>query len=237
MLQNPALESAVELPRQLVHAPLIHRIIELYPSDKRLSAPKARFIFARNRGANSSHQSRRTACRYLLQQLLSVTSTVKQNEWKLYHSASGAPCLSINGKPPQLDVSMTHSADWLAAGVAFQARIGVDVERFRPRGNISAMADFLGWKGRVRDNRDFYSKWVLWEASAKCVEGSVLMRENPGFERLCNVDTRDQVTNSGHWSGLHGCLEEKLFYAIVLECPHNAALTHRILDAGNIEPW
>ena len=237
MLQNPALESAVELPRQLAHAPLIYRILELYPSDKRLSAPKARFILARNRCPNSSHQSRRTACRYLLQQLLSFTSAEKQNEWKLYHSASGAPCLLSNGKPSQLDVSMTDSADWLAAGVAFEARIGVDVERFRPRGNISAMADFLGWKERVRDNRDFHAKWVRWEASVKCAAGSVLMRENPGFERLCNVDTRDQVTNSGHWSGLHGCQEEKLFYAIVLKCPHDAALTHRTLDAGKIELW
>jgi phosphopantetheinyl transferase len=132
---------------------------------------------------------------------------------------------------------MTDSADWLAAGVAFEARIGVDVERFRPRGNISAMADFLGWKERVRDNRDFHAKWVLWEASVKCVEGSVLMGENPGFVQLCDADAMDQVSNSGHWSGLHGCLDEKLFYAIVLECQHDAALAHRILNAGKIEPW
>jgi hypothetical protein len=237
MRQNPACESAVELPRQLVHAPLIHRIIELYPSDKRFSAPKARFILARNRVANSMHQSRRTACRYLLQQLLSFTSAVKKNEWKLFHSASGAPCLSSNGKPSQLSVSMAHSADWLAAGVAFEARIGVDIELLKPRGNILAMAEFLGWKVRVHDNRDFHAKWTLWEAGAKCVEGSVLMRENPGFDRLCDVDMRDKVSNSGHWSGLHGCLEEKLFYAIVLECQHDAALTHRILDPGKIEPW
>jgi len=237
MLQNPACESAVELPRRLAHAPLIHRIIELYPSDEQFLAPKARFILAGNQSTSSSHQSRRTACRYLLQQLLSFTLSGKKNEWKLYHSPSGAPCLSCNGKPSQLDISMAHSADWLAAGVACEARIGVDVERFKPRDNISAMADFLGWKKQVHDNRDFHAKWTLWEASAKCVEGSVLMRENRGFEQLSTADTQDHVSNLGPWRGLHGCLEEKLYYAIVLKCPHDTALTHRILDVGKIEPW
>jgi len=237
MLQNPTCESTVELPRRLAHEPLIHRIIELYTSDERFLAPKARFILARNQSIHSSHQSHRTACRYLLQQLLSFTSAVKKDEWKLSHSASGAPCLSSNGKPSQLDVSLTHSADWLAVGVAFEARIGVDVERFRPRGNISAMVDFLGWKKQVHDNRDFHAKWTLWEACVKCVEGTVLMRENPGFEQLCTPAMRDRVNNSGQWSGLHGCLEEKLFYAIALESPHDADLTHRTLDVGKIEPW
>jgi hypothetical protein len=177
------------------------------------------------------------ACRYLLKQLLLFTVAMKKNEWRLYYSASGAPCLSHNGKPSQLNVSMSHSAGWLAIGVAFEARIGVDIERLKPRGNISAIAAFLGWKERIHDNLDFHEKWTMWEASAKSVEGSVFMRNNPGFERLCDRKVQDQVSNSGQWSSLHGCLDEKLFYAIVLEGQNDTALTHRILDPGTIEPW
>jgi hypothetical protein len=194
-------------------------------------------MLAKISGANPAHQSRRTACWYLLNHLLSCTSATKVNDWKLYHADSGAPRVTSNNKPSRLNVSMAHSADWLAVGVAFEAGIGVDIECLRPRDNMLAMADFLGWKVSVRDNQDFHSKWTLWEAGAKCIEGSVLMTKNPGFAKLCDVDTLDQVGISGRWCGLNGKLEEKLFYAIVLHCQRDTTLTYRMLEQGKIESW
>ena len=219
------------------HTPSIYRVIELYPADRRTSAPKARFMLANISGVKPSHQERRTACWYLLNHLLTYTSAARVNDWKLYHADSGAPRVTNNNKPSQLNVSMAHSADWLAVGVASEAGIGVDIEYLKPRDNMLAIADFLGWKVPIRDKRDFYTKWTLWEACAKCIEGSVLMTKNPGFEKLCDVDTPDQVGISGRWCELNGMLDEKLVYTIVLHCQNSTVLTYRILDPGKIEPW
>jgi hypothetical protein len=194
-------------------------------------------MIAKISGVNQSHQSRRTACWHLLNHLLSCTSATRVHDWKLYHADSGAPRVMNSNKPSRLNVSMAHSADWLAAGVAYEAGIGVDIEWLRPRDKRSEIADFLDWKAPVRDNQDFHIKWTLWEAGAKCIEGSVFMTKNPGFEKLCDVDTLNQVGISGHWCGLNGKLNEKLYYAIVLYCQNNTAMTYRILEPGKIEPW
>jgi len=215
----------------------MYRLIELYPSDRRITAPRARFIVARNQGANLSHQSRRIACWYLLRYLLSSTSATTENSWRLSHAESGAPRVTNNRKPSQLEVSMAHSEDWLAAGVSIEAKIGVDIERMKPRANMLAIANFLGWKSDIRDIHDFYLIWTLWEASAKCVEGSVLMARNPGFEKLCAVNTRSQVGDSGHWCGLGDRLGNDLFYSVALRCQQSTPMTYRILEPGAVLPW
>ena len=229
--------SPVEISRPLAHALSIHRIFEFFSPEEQKNGPKARFALAKSPEIELSHQSRSTACRYLLQQLLSVTSATRENDWKLYHSTSGAPYLLRDGKPSTLNISLAHSSNWLAAGVTHKAQVGVDVEQFRPRRNFLKIANYLGWKNRVRDIHDFHAKWTLWEASAKCIQGSVMMTKNPGFELLCDVNTRDSVCNSGNWSGLHGCVNEESFYAIVLKCKNGSNFIHRTLETGKIEPW
>jgi len=237
MLQSSCSELTVELPDQLANAPLICRVIELNSLNERTPAPRARFALAKFRGANSTNQSRRTACRYLLHHLLSLTSVSKENDWELHYLSSGAPRLSNKGKSSLFDVSLAHSAEWLAAGMAIEARIGVDVERLRPHKNFSAMANYLDWKVPVRDILEFHEKWTLWEASVKCVEGSVLMLDNSCFSNICNINIRNKVRTMGQWSGLSGCLEEELYYSIVLQCENDVTMTHRILEPGKIEPW
>jgi phosphopantetheinyl transferase len=121
--------------------------------------------------------------------------------------------------------------------VALEAGIGVDIERARPRDSMLAIAEYLGWRSKTRNIRDFYMTWTLWEASAKCIEGSVLMTKNPGFEALCDVETQAQTVNSERWCGLSDDVEGDLFYSIVLQCQQNIPMTHRTLEPGKVVPW
>ncbi len=221
----------------MVHEPAVRRIIELYAPDERISAPKARLILAQNRIADSSLESLRTSCRFLLNRLLCKTSTAPPIDWKLHYAASGAPYLSCNGAKSQLNVSMAHSAQWLAVGLSIGACIGVDVEQLKPRKNFPAMADLLGWKEEVRDLSEFLSKWTLWEAGVKCIGSSSLARANSEFEQLDYHDAKGSVRTSGHWNGLRARLGKDAYYAIVLKAQHNAVLVHRHLEPGKIEPW
>lgn len=229
-------EPAVELPRHIVQKPSINRIIEIYPTNGLLPAPRARIAIAQSQFKNCSYQSRSSSCRYLLQRLLCSISMDQNQHWQLKYSDSGAPRLAAY-EEGNLHISMAYSANWLAAGVARGARIGVDIERIKPRKNISEKADFLDWKVPVHDLQDFYAKWTLWEASAKCAEGSALMRKNPGFEMLCHMDLNDRVGKAVPWGGLQGCYKEEVIYAVVLQCQTDASLGHRTLHPEKMEPW
>jgi phosphopantetheinyl transferase len=234
---NRTSELTLQLPHRMAHAPAIRRIIELYAPDQRISAPKARLILAQNRIADASLSSLRAGCRFLLQRLLCRTSGPPRTDWKLHYAASGAPFLSCNGAKSAFNVSISHSSQWLAVGLSMGARIGVDVERLKPRKNFPAMAGILGWKDKVRDLSDFLSKWTLWEAGAKCVGSSSLIRPNEEFERLDHRDADGRVGSLGCWNGLHDRLDEDTYYAIVLNSQHSAVLTHRHLEPAEIKPW
>ena len=234
MNQITASESRVELPRQITPEPSIDKIIEIFPGDDRVLAPRARIVLAKCQIDRPSYALKRASCHYLLQKLLCSISTSQRHCWRLKYSASGAPALASG---EDLFISMSRSGEWLAAGVSYGAGIGVDIECIRPRKNFSATADILNWSITVKNIRDFYAKWTLWEASAKCVKGSVLMSKNPGFDRLCNVDTRDRVGRSGQWSGLHNCLDDKVFYAVVLRSENKTDLRHQFLCPEKTVPW
>jgi len=236
MNQVTTSESTIELPRHIAQEPSIERIIEIYTTDDPSRAPHARIILAQNQTGDHSYQTQRSSCHYLLQRLLCSVSPDQDQCWQLNYAASGAPRLAFV-ESDHLKISMAHSADWMVAGVANQSGIGVDIERIKPRNHISRKTEFLNWNVPVHDNQDFHAKWTLWEASAKCVEGSVLMRENPGFEELCRLDTHNRVCQTGLWSGLHGCLDEKVFYAIVLRSQNDLVMGHRVLHPEELEPW
>ena len=236
MKQIAASESRIELPRQIAQEPSISKIIEIAPTDEQILAPKARIVFASNAIQKPSYQTKRTSCHYLLQTLLCSISATQRHCWELEYSASGAPALASDGNH-SLYISMARSGNWLAAGVSYQAKIGIDIECIKPRTNISERAEFLNWKVPVVDLKDFYAKWTLWEASAKCVRGSVLMKNNPGFDKLCRIDTRDRIGRCEHWSGLHDCLDEQAFYAVVLQSENNTDLNHKTLCPGKTETW
>ncbi len=236
MNQITAGKSRLELPGQIAQEPSINRIIEIFPGNEQISSPKARIVIAKTPVKVSSYQSRRNTCHYLLQRLLRSISAIYQPCRELEYSAAGAPVLA-GGGTQDLHVSMARSDDWLAVGVSHEARIGVDIERIKPRTNISEKAEFLNWQVKLHDLQDFYAKWTLWEAGAKCVQGSVFMSKNPGFDALCPIETLEKVARSGPWNGIHGCIDKQVFYAVVLQCENNTELSHQILRPEETQPW
>lgn len=236
MNQIAASESRVKLPRQIDREPTINKVIEIFSTNDQIPIPKARIMIARSPNKQASFQSKRTSCHYLLQKLLHSISATRKDCLELKYSASGAPTL-VSGENQYLAISMSRSGDWMAVGVSFQAKIGVDIERIKPRTNISAKANFLNWKVSVTGIEDFYTKWTLWEASAKCVSGSVFMGNNYGFDELSGVNTHNRVGKSKQWSGLHDYIDEKLCFAVVLQCQNNISLRHRFLHPEKLAPW
>ena len=215
----------------------IRQFVEIFTSDFRDSGPKARFAIARRSGIDSSRAAARADCRALLNEMLSRSFPDVDSDWELQRSASGAPRLLQNGMPSELSVSLSHSTDWIAAGISSQVKIGVDVEPIRVRERMSDIAGMFGWQSAVRDIGDFLSRWTFWEASAKCVGGSVLIKENPDFERLCKVGTNGSLSRTDRWAGLIDCVDHDAYYAVALHGHLKSDLLCRKLDSGSIQAW
>jgi len=230
MDKNLAKQAAPELPTQLIKAPMVLKVLEFYSKETQEQPLLARVVIAASQLEGSSLGCQRQACQFLLQRMLACAPFRGGSRWGLLYSQAGAPFLVRDGLGSDLTVSMSHSANWLVVGIAERARIGVDVERARHRANAGKVADFLGWDTQIGRGSDFYPKWVLWEASAKCIGGSVLMSPNPGFERLYHLDTNQRLGASGAWSGTHGRIGGEAFYAVVLHGESSVPLSLRQLD-------
>lgn len=199
-------------------------------------APRARIVIARSRLKQPAYQLKRASSHKLLQWLLCSISTTPTQNREFNHSASGVPKLTSR-MDGHLNISLARSTNWLAAGVSCEAMIGIDIEVIKPRKNIPEKVEYLEWKVPVHNVQDFHARWTLWEASAKCVDGSALMSGNTGFEKLSTADTRSRVGKSGQWHGLHDCMDEEVFYAMVLRCQKDVKLAYRILDNEKLRPW
>lgn len=230
MDKNLAKQAALELPTHLNKAPMVLKVLEFYSKEMQEKPLLARVVIAASQLEGSDLECQRDACQFLLQRTLACAPSRAGSRWGLSYSQAGAPFLIRDGLRSDLTVSMSHSANWLVVGIAERARIGVDVERARQRVNAEKVANFLGWDSQIGRSSDFYPKWVLWEASAKCIGGSVLMRHNPGFERLCYLDTNQRLGASGAWSGTHGRIGGEAFYAVVLHGESSVPLSLRQLD-------
>ena len=220
------------LPQHMERIPLIRRNIEIYAPVGSIPAPMARLIIAKFQHFDPSRQETQTGCRYLLRNMLASALPESGASWELSYASSGAPRLSCDGRPSAINISFAHSGTWLAVGLSYGDKIGVDIEQVKPRRNGRAIAEFLGWKGAVKDPNDFYAKWTLWEAGAKCIESSALMKQNPGFDQLYRVCTQSHVATSGLWAGMHDRIDGRASYAIVLKCNEKTALSQRNLAPG-----
>jgi phosphopantetheinyl transferase len=230
MDKNLAKQAAPELPTHLTKAPMVLKVLEFYSKEAQEKPLLARVVVAASQLQGSGLECQRQACQFLLQRMLACAPSRAGSRWGLSHSQAGAPFLVRDGLRSDLTVSMSHSANWLVVGIAERARIGVDIERARQRANAEKVANFLGWDTQIGRGSDFYPKWVLWEASAKCIGGSALMPHNPGFERLCHLDTNQRLGASGAWSGTHGRIGGEAFYAVVLHGQSSVPLSLRQLD-------
>ena len=132
---------------------------------------------------------------------------------------------------------MAKTGSWLAAGVSFAAEIGIDIERITPRSGIHEIANFLNWQVPIANELDFYANWTLWEASAKCVENSVFMRNNSGFEQLRSRNTNGKFTHAGKWYGMHDVINDEISYAMVLKSEFNDEMDLRFRQIEDSPDW
>lgn len=104
------------------------------------------------------------AGRWLLRWLLGETTG--QHPSGLPMAGEGAP-QSLSA--PGWTLSLSHSADWLAAVVSNAGPVGVDIELAAPLRNWRALASFIGLAD-VTDEAEFYRHWTLSEAWLKAHE-------------------------------------------------------------------
>ena len=93
----------------------------------------------------------------------------------LHRHDDGRPCLSVDGDPSALSLSLSHSGDWLAIALA-TVPVGIDVELPRRPRDLQALARFTFSPEEVAglDGLDdagycaaFHRLWTLKEARGK----------------------------------------------------------------------
>jgi phosphopantetheinyl transferase len=213
----------------------IQRVLEFFDPEAAASRTKARVVVARHTGVDRSWSGVRAAAHDLAQRLIACTCNFGESTCSLCHDDIGAPYLAIDNKASSLNVSVAHCADWMAVGLASGAHIGVDVEFSRHRQRKAEISKLLGWQLEVVDNDDFHAKWTLWEASAKCVSGSIVERENHEFETLCGSQP-GAVAAAGLWRSFNDQIDE-LFYAVAMKGGHHGPMMHRDLGATAMGHW
>jgi len=194
-------------------------------------------MIAKVRSAPNGLIAARAACRQLLDRLLMKTLDAGDHCWELRRANSGAPRLLVNGEASDLNVSFSHSGRWVAVSVARQLRVGLDIEATKKRRSTNDLAEFLGWRNWGSNPVDFYYRWTLWEACVKCVEGSVLMSKNKGFNILSAKIQPGQMLTAGRWSALQDRASEEAFFSIVHKSPAGIALRLQELDSERLKGW
>jgi hypothetical protein len=181
-----------------------------------------------------SRDYQQTACAFLLHRLLDAGPFVAAyragRNWRLARAASGAPRLIQNEGPSRFNVSIAHSGDWFAVALAKGARVGVDIERIKPRKNLRAMAEYMAWSGEVSNLDDFLARWTLWEACVKLEESSIFARGNAAFEALRKAAQGRSLMSVDRWTALRTRESRGAQFALALECEGREPLELRALQ-------
>ena len=134
-------------------------------------------INARNRryaDGNTITREQRTELGHILLRLgLAHSTGTAPDDWQIGRSASGGPVV-LQSQVPQKDLhlGLSHSGDFLVAGICNAAPIGIDIERYRKR-QFTEIAQHLDWPPVTWDPPGllqadgFYHLWTLWEAAIK----------------------------------------------------------------------
>ena len=144
-------------------------------------------------------------------------------------TSAGPPGLLFRGQPlADVSVSLSHSADWIAAGLARGGRLGIDVERENPRRRIAAMADWMGWRD-CHEADAFYGAWTYREARIKCSgeappAGAALLPPEVGVSA-----GRHHALRLRPMPGVHGCL--------LVETVTALSLSWSEVDADGLATW
>lgn len=176
-----------------------------------------------------SRAYQQSACQSVLNELLRMPafSAAHIDQATLNHSESGSPRLLVGGAPSGINLSMAHSGRWVAVALAKGARVGVDVERARPRENFVAMAEYMGWKDRVDNLDDFLTQWTIWEACVKLSESSIFARNNAAFVELRDIEPDALMPEYGPWTGMRMRISDKAYFALAIHHACEATLVTR----------
>jgi phosphopantetheinyl transferase len=222
--------------RASVSLPARHRIVEIFPDREPTSTSRARFAIAGYPGAGRSRAASRQHATELLAALLDSRAE-SRHDWTLNHTASGAPQLLVNGEACPVNISLAHCGDAVAVGVARGLAIGVDLEYMRHRPNMQAISEFVGWSGSTTDSDEFYARWTLWEAFAKCVSGSLLNKTNHRIENLTAHRSVGRMVFAANLAALCDCMGGDVMYSFVLAGDAAPYLAHRVVDLHELTPW
>ena len=85
----------------------------------------------------------RTLCDQLLRRLAKSMTAANSDCWEIRHSSGSAPRLYQDGKISELNVSIAHSGNWVAVGLANGSDIGVDIQTHQENERHQAMAELL----------------------------------------------------------------------------------------------
>lgn len=137
------------------------------------------------------HAVQSAAARRLLEH--AAKTVLGTSGFRLGEEASGRPTLMLAGSERQVGVSLSHSGTRILCAVALSRRVGVDVERIRPRREwdglarftlhpgersaIDALGEQLRWEA-------FYRAWTRKEALAKALGAGLAMP----FDRILVSD-------------------------------------------------
>jgi len=94
-------------------------------------------------------------------------------DWQITRSANGRPIVQKHLTTEcDMQLSLSHSGEYLVAGICNAAIIGIDIERHCKR-RFSDIARHLDWPQALwdppgsLDAEGFYHAWTLWEAAIK----------------------------------------------------------------------
>lgn len=102
--------------------------------------------------------------RALTRQLLQQQLTLKQADIDISLPSEQAPSLQLQGIPWQLSIS--HSGNAVAVALSPSARLGVDIERLKPRQFADFCQQYPTLAGAA-DSERFYRAWTAAEACSK----------------------------------------------------------------------
>ncbi|MEM7757704.1 MAG: 4'-phosphopantetheinyl transferase superfamily protein [Cyanobacteria bacterium P01_A01_bin.40] len=147
----------------------IDRLATYLSPDEKVRASKFRF---------PQHQTRFTAARGILRQLLGNYLQINPCEVKFDYSDRGKPQLSNSQQDRQLQFNLSHSQDYALYGLTYDDLIGVDVEYIRTMSDTLKIAqrffsareyELIKNTAVAKQQAVFFTLWTAKEAYLKAV--------------------------------------------------------------------
>lgn len=206
----------------------IEHLIEIVSSNVSASGPVARAGIARAECSDRKRASLRALADQMLVTLAKTMLDSTDSDWSVCHRSDAAPRLLYRQKLCELRASVAYSECWVAASVAADADIGVDIQVHDDRPRRADIARFLRLDvASDAGSQQFFRSWSLREALAKSQGGSVLTRDAAEAD-LAPVCSRP---NQNHMAGEFEAIvrdirdhSESLSFALVIR--HHQAVRH-----------